>query len=184
MVVALPPCTAPQNKVRPVGHKPAPHKSSPPIKRHRSSARLKKVVPLPTDSAAVQALLQADLSDGAACASACTANESESAITLYIEEIGHLKVLAPQEELQLLPRVKLGDRKARERLIQGCLPVVVQIAREFENRGLPLLDLVSEGNVGLLQAVEQFNPASGNTFARHSAQWIRHSIECALASLS
>lgn len=154
------------------------------MKRLRSPAGLKKVVQLRSGPAAVDALLQADLSEPASGAPRASASESESAITLYLEEIGHLKVLAPREELQLLPRIKLGDRKARERLIQGCLPMVVQIAREFENRGLPLLDLVSEGNIGLLQAVKQFNPAGGTAFTSHSAKWIRHAIKCALASLS
>ena len=112
------------------------------------------------------------------------AHKGDTAIKLYLCEIGQVKQLTPEEEIELVARTKRGDRKARERLIKGNLRRVVKISREYENISLPLLDLISEGNIGLIKAVERFEPTKGNKFSTFSAWWIRRSIQRALANQS
>jgi hypothetical protein len=87
--------------------------------------------------------------------------DGDSAIRLYLREIGLVKLLTPQEEIELAARIKKGDKKAREHMIKANLRLVVKIARDYEGIGLPLLDLISEGNIGLMKAVERFDPAKG-----------------------
>jgi DNA-directed RNA polymerase sigma subunit (sigma70/sigma32) len=112
------------------------------------------------------------------------AHKGDAAIKLYLCEIGQVKPLTPEEEIELVARTKRGDRKARERLIKGNLRRVVKISREYENIGLPLLDLICEGNIGLIKAVERFEPTKGNKFSTFSAWWIKQSIKRALANQS
>jgi DNA-directed RNA polymerase sigma subunit (sigma70/sigma32) len=112
------------------------------------------------------------------------AHNGDTAIKLYLREIGQVEQLTPEEEIELVARTKRGDRKARERLIKGNLRRVVKISREYENIGLPLLDLISEGNIGLMKAVERFEPTKGNKFSSFSAWWIKQSIKRALANES
>jgi RNA polymerase primary sigma factor len=107
-----------------------------------------------------------------------------TALTLYVREIGRVKPLTPQEEIDLLVRVKRGDKNARESVIKANLRLVVKIARDYEGLGLPLLDLISEGNVGLMKAVERFDPVNGSKLSTRSSWWIRHSIKRALTSHS
>ncbi len=111
-------------------------------------------------------------------------HNGDTAIKLCLCEIGQVKQLTPEEEIELVARTKRGDRKARERLIKGNLRRVVKISREYENIGLPLLDLISEGNIGLIKAVERFEPTKGNKFSTFSAWWIKQSIKRALANQS
>src|SRR5271170_3435210 len=85
--------------------------------------------------------------------------DADTAIKLYLREIGQVKLLTPQEEIALAARIKKGDKKAREHMIKANLRLVVKIARDYEGIGLPLLDLISEGNIGLMKAVERFDPA-------------------------
>ena len=85
--------------------------------------------------------------------------DGDTAIKLYLREIGQVKLLTPQEEIELAARIKRGDKKAREQMIKANLRLVVKIARDYEGIGLPLLDLISEGNIGLMKAVERFDPA-------------------------
>jgi DNA-directed RNA polymerase sigma subunit (sigma70/sigma32) len=113
-----------------------------------------------------------------------SANNVGKAIKLYLREIGQVKLLTPREELELVARIKKGGRKARERLITANLRRVVKISREYEDIGLPLLDLISEGNLGLLKAVERFDSAKGGNFSAYSSWWIKHSIKRALANQS
>src|SRR5207247_6681431 len=80
--------------------------------------------------------------------------DGDTAIKLYLREIGQVKLLTPQEEIELAARIKKGDKKAREQMIKANLRLVVKIARDYEGIGLPLLDLISEGNIGLMKAVE------------------------------
>lgn len=109
------------------------------------------------------------------------ADPGDRAIKLYLREIGQLKRFTPAEELDLVARVRKGDRKARASLIKAKLRLVVEISREYENIGLSLLDLISEGNLGLLQAVERFDSARDRNFSTCSARWIRQSIKRALS---
>ncbi len=111
-------------------------------------------------------------------------NRGETAVNLYLREIGRVKRLAPRLEAELVARIKKGDRKARERLIKANLSLVVKLAREYQNQGLPLLDLISEGNIGLLKAVKQFYPVSESQPSAYGAWWIKHCIKRALAKQS
>jgi RNA polymerase primary sigma factor len=108
----------------------------------------------------------------------------DKAIQGYLREIDKLEPLTPQAEVELAARLKKGDPQAREQLIKANLPLVSRIARDFEGIGLPLLDLISEGNIGLLKAVERFDPAQGCGLSTYISSWIKHSIENALASRS
>jgi RNA polymerase primary sigma factor len=111
-------------------------------------------------------------------------NDGEAAIRIYLRAVGQVKLLSPKEEIGLVARIRKGDRKARERLIKGNLRRVVEISGAYENIGLSLLDLVSEGNLGLLKAVERFGPAEGKAFSDFSAWWIKQSIKRALSHRS
>src|SRR6202050_1561638 len=110
--------------------------------------------------------------------------DGDTAIRLYLREIGQVKLLTPDEEIQLAARIKKGDKKAREHMIKANLRLVVKIARDYEGIGLPLLDLISEGNIGLMKAVERFDPAKGGKLSTYAAWWIKQSIKRALANQS
>jgi RNA polymerase primary sigma factor len=110
--------------------------------------------------------------------------DGDTAIKLYLREIGKVPLLTPQEEIQLAARIKKGDKKAREHMIKANLRLVVKIARDYEGIGLPLLDLISEGNIGLMKAVERFDPAKGGKLSTYGSWWIKQSIKRALANQS
>jgi RNA polymerase primary sigma factor len=110
--------------------------------------------------------------------------DADTAIKLYLREIGQVRLLTPQEEVELAARIKRGDRKAREQMIKANLRLVVKIARDYEGLGLPLLDLISEGNIGLMKAVERFDPAKGGKLSTYGAWWIKQSVKRALANQS
>jgi RNA polymerase primary sigma factor len=110
--------------------------------------------------------------------------DGDTAIKLYLREIGQVKLLTPAEEIQLAARIKRGDKKARELMIKANLRLVVKIARDYEGIGLPLLDLISEGNIGLMKAVERFDPAKGGKLSTYGSWWIKQSIKRALANQS
>jgi RNA polymerase primary sigma factor len=110
--------------------------------------------------------------------------DGDTAIKLYLREIGQVKLLTPQEEITLAARIKKGDKKARELMIKANLRLVVKIARDYDGIGLPLLDLISEGNIGLMKAVERFDPAKGGKLSTYGSWWIKQSIKRALANQS
>jgi len=110
--------------------------------------------------------------------------DGDTAIKLYLREIGQVKLLTPQEEIELAARIKKGDRKAREQMIKANLRLVVKIAHDYENFGLPLLDLINEGNIGLMKAVERFDPSKGGKLSTYGSWWIKQSIKRALANQS
>jgi RNA polymerase primary sigma factor len=110
--------------------------------------------------------------------------DGDTAIKLYLREIGQVKLLTPQEEIKLAARIKKGDRRAREQMIKANLRLVVKIARDYEGIGLPLLDLISEGNIGLMKAVERFDPKKGGKLSTYGSWWIKQSIKRALANQS
>jgi RNA polymerase primary sigma factor len=110
--------------------------------------------------------------------------DGDTAIKLYLREIGQVKLLTPQEEIDLAARIKKGDKKAREQMIKANLRLVVKIARDYEGIGLPLLDLISEGNIGLMKAVERFDPSKGGKLSTYGSWWIKQSIKRALANQS
>jgi RNA polymerase primary sigma factor len=110
--------------------------------------------------------------------------DGDTAIKLYLREIGQVKLLTPQEEIELAAKIKKGDKKARELMIKANLRLVVKIARDYEGIGLPLLDLISEGNIGLMKAVERFDPSKGGKLSTYGSWWIKQSIKRALANQS
>ena len=110
--------------------------------------------------------------------------DADTAIKLYLREIGQVKLLTPPEEIQLAARIKKGDKKAREQMIKANLRLVVKIARDYDGIGLPLLDLISEGNIGLMKAVERFDPRKGGKLSTYGSWWIKQSIKRALANQS
>jgi RNA polymerase primary sigma factor len=112
------------------------------------------------------------------------AYDGNTAIRLYLREIGQVKLLTPQEEIKLAARIKKGDKKAREQMIKANLRLVVKIARDYEGIGLPLLDLISEGNIGLMKAVERFDPKKGGKLSTYGSWWIKQAIKRALANQS
>src|ERR1700679_1857225 len=109
---------------------------------------------------------------------------SRDSLQLYLNEIGQVKLLTPEEELMLAKRVKRGDKKAREKMITANLRLVVKIARDYEGLGLPLLDLINEGNIGLMKSVERFDPGKGGKLSTYGSWWIKQSIKRALANQS
>ena len=111
-----------------------------------------------------------------------SSEDGGTAIILCLREIGQVKLLTPQEEVELAVRIQQGDQQARENMIKANLRLVVKIARDFEGIGLPLLDLISEGNIGLIKGVERFDPAQDGKLSTYSAWWIKQSIKRALAN--
>jgi RNA polymerase primary sigma factor len=107
-----------------------------------------------------------------------------TAYTLYLREIGQTRLLTPQEEVDLAKKIKAGDEQARERMIKANLRLVVKIAREYEDYGVPLLDLINEGNIGLMKAVERFDPSKGAKLSTYAAWWIKQAIRRALSNQS
>lgn len=110
--------------------------------------------------------------------------DGDTAKDLYFQEIGKEKLLTIQDEIDLAALIKQGDESARQRMIRANLRLVVKIAREYENYGLPLLDLINEGNIGLMKAVERFDPAKGGKLSTYSSWWIKQSVRRALANQS
>jgi len=110
--------------------------------------------------------------------------ELDGGIKIYLREIGKTPLLTPAEEIELAARIKNGDERARQHMIQANLRLVVKIAQDYANYGLPLLDLISEGNIGLMKAVERFDPAKGGKLSTYAAWWIKQSIKRALANQS
>jgi RNA polymerase primary sigma factor len=106
---------------------------------------------------------------------------SDTGIKIYLREIGQIPLLTPQEEIELAARIKKGDRESLALMIKANLRLVVKIAHDYANLGLPLLDLISEGNIGLMKAVERFDPAKGGKLSTYAAWWIKQSIKRALA---
>ena len=108
--------------------------------------------------------------------------DSDTAIKLYLREIGQVKLLTVEEEVELAARIKKGSKEAREHMIKANLRLVVKIAHDYDGLGLPLLDLINEGNIGLMKAVERFDPAKGGKLSTYAAWWIKQSIKRALAN--
>ena len=101
----------------------------------------------------------------------------EDVTQLYLNEIGAKPLLTPDDELATTRRVRAGDFAARQKMIEHNLRLVVNIAKHYLNRGIPLLDLVEEGNLGLIHALEKFDPERGFRFSTYATWWIRQSIE-------
>lgn len=111
-------------------------------------------------------------------------NEGGSALSLYMRDAVEVPLLSIQEEIELAARIKRGDLEAREHMIRANLRLVVKIARDYDGFGLPLLDLINEGNIGLMKGVERFDPAKGGKLSTYASWWIKQSIKRALANQS
>jgi RNA polymerase primary sigma factor len=113
-----------------------------------------------------------------------TLPSDRSNLQMYLQEIGKTALLTVEEEVKLAKRIHRGDKAARDHMIQANLRLVVKIAMDYKDFGLPLLDLISEGNIGLIKAVERFDPAKGGKLSTYAAWWIKQSIKRALANQS
>ncbi|MBO0695611.1 MAG: sigma-70 family RNA polymerase sigma factor [Verrucomicrobia bacterium] len=111
-------------------------------------------------------------------------NEADFALNRYLQEIGSIPLLTPEEEVALARRIQTGDSVAREWMIQANLRLVVAIAQDYANLGLPMLDLISEGNIGLMRAVDRFDPKKGAKLSTYASWWIKQAIKRALANQS
>lgn len=107
---------------------------------------------------------------------------ADGALQLYMREVGQVPLLTIEEENALAARIKKGDEAAREHMIRANLRLVVKIAREYEGLGLPLLDMINEGNMGLMRAVERFDPAKGGKLSTYASWWIKQSIRRGIAN--
>ncbi len=106
---------------------------------------------------------------------------SDDSVRLYLREIGKIPLLTPEEELALAQRVVAGDKKAKDKMAEANMRLVVSIAKRYSGRGLDFLDLIQEGNTGLLRAVEKFDPDKGFKFSTYATWWIRQAITRAIA---
>jgi len=101
---------------------------------------------------------------------------SKSSLASYLEDIQKFPLLTPEEEVELAERIKKGDVEAFQRLVESNLRFVVSVAKEYQNRGLPLEDLINEGNIGLIKAAERFDSSKGYRFISYAVWWIRQAI--------
>lgn len=129
-------------------------------------------------------LIELDSSDKIEKQTRTLGSEQDLTYNLYLREIGKFDLITPEEEIELADRISKGDDEAREIMIKANLRLVVKIARDYEGYGLPLLDLINEGNMGLMKAVERFDPAKGGKLSTYGAWWIKQSIKRALANQS
>ena len=113
-----------------------------------------------------------------------TPNDNNNSLRIYLREIAKTELLTREQELELAEKIKQGDKKARSLMIRANLRLVVKIAQDYANYGLPLSDLISEGNIGLMKAVERFDPEKGGKLSTYGSWWIKQSIKRALANQS
>ena len=106
---------------------------------------------------------------------------SDDSVRLYLREIGKIPLLSAEEEMDLARRIVEGDRKAKDKMAEANMRLVVSIAKRYSGRGLDFLDLIQEGNTGLLRAVEKFDPDKGFKFSTYATWWIRQAITRAIA---
>ncbi len=104
------------------------------------------------------------------------------AIRLYLKDIKRLPLLTPKEEIELARKIKKGDNHARQKMIKSNLRLVINIAKKYSYLGVPMLDLIEEGNLGLMKAVEKFNHRKGYRFSTYASWWIKHYITRAIAN--
>jgi RNA polymerase primary sigma factor len=113
-----------------------------------------------------------------------TDNRTKQSIEKYLEEIGGYSPLAPEEEIELARQIRKGNARALDKLVKANLRFVISVAKEYQGQGLPLQDLISEGNLGLIKAAQRFDETRGFKFISYAVWWIRQSILQALAEQS
>lgn len=133
------------------------------------------------DIAELQNEEDADISDEDILTGNLTDDISDDSVRMYLREIGKIPLLSSEEEMELAKRAMSGDRKAKDRMAEANMRLVVSIAKRYSGRGLDLLDLIQEGNTGLLRAVDKFDPEKGFRFSTYATWWIRQAITRAIA---
>ena len=113
-----------------------------------------------------------------------TTSRASQSLDKYLQEIGEVPLLTPEEEIELARRIKQGDQEALEKLTKANLRFVVSVAKQYQNQGLSLGDLINEGNLGLIKAAKRFDETRGFKFISYAVWWIRQSILQALAEQS
>ncbi len=111
-------------------------------------------------------------------------NRANASLDKYLQEISHEEMISPEEEVELARRIKKGDREALDKLTKANLRFVVSVAKQYQNQGLSLPDLINEGNMGLIKAAEKFDETRGFKFISYAVWWIRQSILQAIAEKS
>lgn len=106
---------------------------------------------------------------------------ADDSVRLYLREIGKIPLLTPEEEADLAQRIVKGDKKAKDKMVEANMRLVVSIAKRYGGRGLDFLDLIQEGNTGLLRAVDKFDPDKGFKFSTYATWWVRQAITRAIA---
>lgn len=123
-----------------------------------------------------------DLRDAEPAGDEAPAARGKAILDVYLKEISRIPLLTPEEERELALRAQTGDAEAERRMVEANLRLVFKIAKQYANRGLPLVDLIEEGNLGLLRAVKKFRPDRGTRFSTYATWWIRQSVVRALAN--
>lgn len=108
-------------------------------------------------------------------------DRQDASLGLYFKDVSKLSLLSPEEEVELTKRVKSGDEKATKKLIESNLRFVISVAKQYQGKGLPLIDLIQEGNCGLIQSARLFDPSKGFRFISYAVWWIRQSIMKAIS---
>jgi RNA polymerase primary sigma factor len=108
----------------------------------------------------------------------------QSSLDIYMQQISQIPLLTVDEEIELAAKIAKGDEEARDTMITANLRLVVKIAQDYSNLGLSVLDLINEGNMGLMKAVERFDPSKGGKLSTYASWWIKQSIKRALANQS
>ena len=111
-------------------------------------------------------------------------NSEKSSLDIYLKQISEIPLISVDEEIELAKKISKGDDEARKKMITANLRLVVKIAQDYSNIGLSLLDLINEGNIGLMKAVERFDPSKGGKLSTYASWWIKQSIKRALANQS
>ena len=181
------PRTAATPSRKPAPSKPAPRKPARPFNVFRPRPRpVTPNAPPPAEAALPVPGVRVPRVDlptpGESAERIRTPYDGESAIRLYLREIGQVPLLTIQQEIDLAAKIQKGDKAARELMIKANLRLVVKIAHDYDWLGMPLLDLINEGNIGLMKAVERFDPKKGGKLSTYGAWWIKQSIKRALAN--
>ena len=136
------------------------------------------VLPEAEDLAEIEEVTEKELSETEALADDFFTDDP---VRMYLKEIGKVPLLTPEEEMELAVRVSAGDEEAKRRMTEANLRLVVSIARRYVGRGMVLLDLIQEGNLGLIKAVEKFDYTKGYKFSTYATWWIRQAITRSIA---
>jgi len=110
--------------------------------------------------------------------------DTDPSLQRYLKEVSQYPLISPKREIELSVLIKKGDKEAIAEMTRANLRLVIKIAREYANLGLPLLDLISEGNIGLVKAVKRFDPSKGGKMSTYGSWWIKQAIKRALANQS